>query len=461
MGDVSDSYVGVGVYTVTSGGTPFTTDARFDDDITFTGGTIYLGSHNLFLGKACTLITPVTASGEPGSIGAGSGYFGFHSSTNGTYNSQPIGRLCREVGPTTLGPLFFPVAPIDGDMPGDKYVPCRVQIMSFTPPFSSSTVPFPHVAVRPVGIQHPANLQDKPSLHLYWEVDGVGTPDVICTKVDMWYHQHYVTSGSDKKAFSARYYDNIVYNNVFGSGWDPTGIEQNLNFSSGNYITVGPSNYPSLPANPCVTEFGDYTIGFGYPGGDPIPVELTSFSARYMDGRVDLNWQTATELNNFGFAIERSVDKENWEEVGFVQGFGTSSSPKSYAHSDYLRDDLKHLPQLAYRLRQMDRDGTTDYSNIVFVKTGELPEGVKLYAAYPNPFNPTTTISFAIGNPADVTLRIYNTLGQNVATLLRGSAMDAGLHTVPFNGDQLPSGIYMAVLEANGEVQHQKLVLNK
>jgi hypothetical protein len=122
---------------------------------------------------------------------------------------------------------------------------------------------------------------------------------------------------------------------------------------------------------------------------------------------------------------------------------------------------MLRIPQLAYRLRQMDRDGTTDYSNIVFVSMGELPTSAELYAAYPNPFNPTTTISFAIKNAASVTLKVYNTFGQEIATLLANSAMDAGLHTVPFSGDQLPSGVYMAVLEADGVLQHQKLVLNK
>ncbi|MFA6232928.1 MAG: T9SS type A sorting domain-containing protein [Bacteroidota bacterium] len=192
-----------------------------------------------------------------------------------------------------------------------------------------------------------------------------------------------------------------------------------------------------------------------------MPVELTSFSARYIDRSVQLNWNTATELNNFGFAIERSQDSENWEEVGFVPGYGTSSSPKSYAHIDYLNDELAYAPQLAYRLRQMDRDGTTDYSNIVYVKTGELPAGVALYTAYPNPFNPATTISFTMQESANVNLKVYNTFGQEVATLLRNSAMDAGLHTVAFNGDKLPSGVYLAVLEANGVLQQQKLVLNK
>ena len=461
MTDVSVDYVGLNVFTTTPTGTPFTTAARFDDDLTFTGsGNILLGEHNLYLGKACTLVTPVTAGGEPGTIGTNSGWIGIPSNYNGSanYSGVNVGYLCREVGPSTLGPLFFPVAPSDGDRSG-KYVPVRVEILSYTGSFGNVT-PFPHVAVRPVGWKHPANQQTSPVLNLYWVVKGVGTPGegnsgTICTKVDMYYHNYYKTLGSDNVVFSACYTDNYEDPSPYNiPGWDMTGSQQNNSFSSGDVISVG-----SL--SECVPHFGDYTIGFGNPATDPVPVELTSFSARWMDGMVRLNWETATEINNFGFAIERSMDGKDWNEVGFVPGYGNSNSPKSYVYEDMLDGDMLRAPQVAYRLRQMDRDGTTDYSNIVFVNTGELPEDVELYAAYPNPFNPATTISFSIKDAANVTLKVYNTFGQEIATLLENSAMSAGLHTVPFNGGQLPSGVYMAVLQADGAVQQQKLVLNK
>jgi hypothetical protein len=279
---------------------------------------------------------------------------------------------------------------------------------------------------------------------VYWPVQGHGISEPVYFDGTMSLHNNY-RSGSPT-VYSARY--TPTYETAGAAGfWDLTGTQ--MGNTQGNNRLVPFAGFPG---------FGDYNIGTGTA---PLPVELISFSARMMDNAVRLNWETATELNNFGFAIERSRDGENWEEVGFVPGAGTSSSPKSYVHEDFLTDELLRLSQIAYRLRQMDRDGTTDYSSIVFVKTGQMPSGIELYAAYPNPFNPATTISFAISEPANVSLKVYNTLGQVVATLLAGSAMDAGQHTVPFNGDQLPSGIYMAVLEANGVQQHQKLVLNK
>ena len=88
------------------------------------------------------------------------------------------------------------------------------------------------------------------------------------------------------------------------------------------------------------------------------------------------------------------------------------------------------------------------------------PLSIEMYQAYPNPFNPSTTLSFSLQETVHVTLKVYNTFGQEVATVVN-KAMDAGYHSVEFRGSELPSGMYIAVLEAAGNVQQQKLVLNQ
>jgi hypothetical protein len=204
--------------------------------------------------------------------------------------------------------------------------------------------------------------------------------------------------------------------------------------------------------------FGDITIG---ESTNPVPVELTSFSARYIRDNVELSWQTATELNNYGFAIERSRDGEIWEEIDFVNGAGNSYSPKSYTYTDLLDPAAKRAPKLAYRLRQIDRDGTTEYSNIVFVTLAALPAGVELYEAYPNPFNPSTTISFSLGAAAPVKINVFDIYGREVATILDNAALEAGVHTAAFRASALPSGSYIVVLNAAGVTRYQRVVLNK
>jgi hypothetical protein len=445
MSNVGTSYVGPSVWTNIDNPNAFgVSETRFDASITFTTAAndiIPLGSFNLYLGGEFTEILGL--AGTPGSAG------GFIAIKQGSENPAPadVGRLCYEYWPGKT--MTFTIGP---DVPGKKCTPISFNVTTVTGIPDPTQTPFPYVSVRVVHGKHPANNQT-PNYQSYWVAQGVGTPDdnggsVCLNNVEFWYLQAYMSAGGNYSVYPARYADNwedLDLPNEIGS-WNPTGTP------------VNPGNTTLLSLSGCVPGFGDFSIG---AGTTPMPVELTSFSARVVDNQVRLNWETATELNNYGFYIERSADRENWKEIGFVPGNGTSYSPKSYVYFDELGDELQRLPELSYRLRQMDRDGTTDYSNIVNVNTGGLPEGVELYAAYPNPFNPATTISFAIGTPARVTLKVYNALGQAVATILSGSAMDAGLHTVGFDGAQLPSGVYLAVLEANGAVQHQKLVLNK
>lgn len=436
MGGIANAYFGDHTTTLIQlNAQPFTSDVRFEGNLQFTTtNNILLGANNLYLGKSCELtVTAVFPSGD-----------GFIA-TDGTA-ATPQGTVRRQFD-AVADSFYFPVGPVGGRMS-----PIRIKII---PPSTSaiftSASPWPYISVRCLLNSsgstggHPMNF-DNSRIWVYWPVKGVGISEPAYLSGRMYLHTNY--RSGDPKIYSARWTPN--YEDLGSLGiWDLTGSLPGT--TTGNTREVPFSGCPG---------FGDFNIGTGI-AGDPLPVELTSFSARYIDRSVRLNWNTATELNNYGFSIERSQDNETWEEVGFVEGYGTSLSPKSYTHTDMLTDDLAKVPQLAYRLRQIDRDGTTDYSNIVFVKTGTLPAGVEMYAAYPNPFNPSTTLSFTIQDPATVNLKVYNTFGQEVATLLSSSAMDAGLHTVSFNGEQLPSGVYMAVLEANGTLQQQKFVLNK
>jgi len=131
------------------------------------------------------------------------------------------------------------------------------------------------------------------------------------------------------------------------------------------------------------------------PSGTPVPVEIELFSANMVGNTIKLTWQTATEVNNYGFEIERSqtssMKSEKWTKIGFVEGHGNSNSPKDYSFLD--DKNLVGLDgELQYRLKQIDFDGNYEYSDVVEVKLNENIKAYKLEQNYPNPFNPTTTI---------------------------------------------------------------------
>jgi len=188
---------------------------------------------------------------------------------------------------------------------------------------------------------------------------------------------------------------------------------------------------------------------------DVTPVELTSFVANVIDGKVNLTWSTATETNNSGFAVERSSNGVEFTQVGFVKGNGTTTERNSYSFVDNGLNAGKYT----YRLKQTDFDGTYEYTKSVEVSVG-LPTEFSLSQNYPNPFNPSTTINFALPKVSNVKLTIYNALGKEVATLVNGT-MEAGNHSTVWNASNNASGMYFFKLEAGNFTSTKKMMLIK
>jgi len=191
-----------------------------------------------------------------------------------------------------------------------------------------------------------------------------------------------------------------------------------------------------------------------------VPVELSSFTANSNGSSVTLNWTTETETNNSGFSIERkSVFSSSWTEVGFVPGFGTTTERKNYNYND---EDLS-LGKYSYRLKQIDLDGTFEYSNAIEVDV-MAPGGFSLGQNYPNPFNPATTIEYSVPEVSNVTITVYSIVGELATTLVSGS-VEAGYHRINFDASTLPSGTYIYQVKAVGEsrifVDNKKMILLK
>lgn len=199
-------------------------------------------------------------------------------------------------------------------------------------------------------------------------------------------------------------------------------------------------------------------------GGTPLSVELVSFSASMKRANVELMWETATEKNNYGFEIERVESVQHlqgvghvvWEKIGFVEGSGTTNSAKEYSYNDKPSKSGTYL----YRLKQIDRDGKFGYSHEVEVIIGAAPLQFELSQNYPNPFNPTTTISFQLSNSGLTTLKVYDMIGREVATLVNGMK-DAGDYSVTFDASKLSSGIYFSRLQSANKMQIKTMSLIK
>lgn len=189
----------------------------------------------------------------------------------------------------------------------------------------------------------------------------------------------------------------------------------------------------------------------------PLPVELVSFTANIIRKSVRLQWKTATEINNLGFEIERLGKESNWIPIGFVDGYGTVSTPRDYS---FIDDNIGNTgSSFSYRLKQIDRDGKVNYSPIVSVNFNAVINRMSFLTAYPNPFNPSTVLSYNLPKASVVTMKIYNSIGVEVATLLEREGQAAGVHSIMFDAASLSSGRYYALLISDNEKAMYEIVL--
>ncbi len=193
--------------------------------------------------------------------------------------------------------------------------------------------------------------------------------------------------------------------------------------------------------------------------GNPVPVELTSFTANTDQDKITLSWETATEKNNAGFDIERSADKKNFTKIGNIQGKGTTTEKNTYTYVDKISAGGKFY----YRLKQIDFNGTFTYSNVLEISA--LPTVFSLSQNYPNPFNPSTTIKFQLPQKERVVLEIYNTLGERVKTLV-DDIKEPGFYESKWDGTNnnninVATGVYIYRIMAGKFVMAKKMMFLK
>jgi hypothetical protein len=339
--------------------------------------------------------------------------------SSGSYvNASSSGTLRRTFSAT--GTAAFPV----GD--AANYSPASFTLSS-AGGFSSA-----YVAISLSSVKHPSNTSSADFLKRYWTVSQSGISDPV--------------------------YDiQLTYANADING-NESGIEGGL--YNGSWSSLGAVNTTSN------TISGTGLNSFGaFSGGEAtaLPIEIVSFAAATNKESVELKWMTATEENNFGFEIQRSEVRDQgpesgvWSNVGFVEGNGTTNTPHDYSFTDHSAS----AGTFAYRLKQIDRDGKFGYSTVTTVTVGSAPLMFDLAQIYPNPFNPSTNIEFTVPVTGKASLKVYNIMGQEVATLFEGIAKSGVIHRVTFHGSNMSSGIYLCRLVNGTNALVRKMLLTK
>lgn len=250
-------------------------------------------------------------------------------------------------------------------------------------------------------------------------------------------------------------YLNISYNN--GNDANSTGLSliQKMTFTLTN-LTFLLSDNSTVPKP--LSTIAKMTFSLT-EGGNPLPVELSSFTASVNGNEVVLRWSTVIEVDNYGFEVERgqrsNVTIETWEKIGFVQGHGKSNSVKQYEFVDIPTGGTK----FQYRLKQIDTDGKYAYSKVINIDI-EIPSQYSLKQNYPNPFNPTTRIAYSIPKEGIVTLKVFDVLGREVA-LLVNKTQQAGNYEVIYDGSMQASGAYICKMSSDDYSSSIKMLLTK
>ncbi len=231
-----------------------------------------------------------------------------------------------------------------------------------------------------------------------------------------------------------------------------------LTFSADNY-------FPQTISNVQVSNFQSTELNVELVPNQ-VPVELVSFTAEVSGNNVVLNWSTATEINNRGFEVQKLQDcpakggilpstQQDWEDIGFVGGNGSTLEEHFYT---FTENNVKPGTYI-YRLKQIDFDGSFKYSDAAEVEV-DIPGGFTLEQNYPNPFNPSTSISFKIPQKSFVSLKVYNLLGSEAASLVN-EEKGAGSYSIDFTATGLASGIYFYKLEAGSYIAVHKMLFLK
>ena len=382
-----------------------------------TGGTLQM-EKAVTVSSALVLTSPVqvgTSGGNTLTLGTGASLSG--SSYVALDGSGKFVRYFTGAGTVTL-PVGTPGA----------YSPVSVTV-------SASAYTAPHLDVTMAGAKHASNSSPSNFLTRVWTLSAGGITSPT-------YDLSFTYTNADVNGVES----GIVCAQYTGSAWVPG----NATNPATNTMTISGLN-----------SLGDFTGG----EADVLPVQLSSFTASSSDAGITLIWKTVSEINNYGFHVQRrAAGNGTFTDIpgAFIQGNGTTLEEHTYSFSEALPGD----GQWEYRLRQVDLNGAEWFSeavtvgNVTDVIAQPPPVAYALEQNFPNPFNPTTTLRFAVPERSHVRIMLYDLLGRAVA-VLADDMRDAGQHSISIDGRMLSSGIYVCRMNADGFQKTVRMTLVK
>ena len=228
------------------------------------------------------------------------------------------------------------------------------------------------------------------------------------------------------------------------SPWIDSAWAYSPRFKQGGQFTVVDQDGAAFPQT--------YNISVEGTAFSVMPVTLTDFSASIKNNNAMLQWQTATETNNKGFDIERSIDGKTFTKIGFVSGKGTTVQKQAYSYTDFNVNQL-NKNKVYYRLRQVDFDGHSDYSKTISLSISKIINWV----VTPNPVSAQTAVRLSLEKASQMQIQVINNAGMIVQSINKGLTQP-GDYTIPLEMQNVASGVYMIRLILDDNISTQKIV---
>ncbi len=365
---------------------------------------------------------------------------------------------------STSGEISLPIGSYEQSSSGNTYYysPITIRFNASSTPSSNA-----HFLIQTMREKHPNNSSSTNYLKRYYSISGTGISNVNMAVTATYATEDVVGTESD------------IYGGYYqGGNWTSLGkvntsshqITGSISYSSSSSseASLGKVNSSINQITSTVDHFYDITGG----EANAMPVELVSFTVSYNGRAIILNWETATEVNNYGFEVEKQSsteknfninsdeNKNKWQKIGFVEGGGNRNAPKKYSFVDNNVSSQTDVVYY-YRLRQIDNDGAISYSQIRSITIDQAPKGYFLSQNYPNPFNPTTEIKFSTAKREKVQLKIFDAVGQELETIFEGVVEPNKVTKVNFNASKYSSGVYYYKLITPEWTSSKKMILMK
>jgi len=398
------------------GGVTLNGDIRVNGNLVLYSGCLYTGSYNVILGSSVDNL---------GNLVMGTG--------------KVVGKFKRWFAASTVNNVLLPIGTADN---------LRYAFISYSsPPSTGGTLTASFIESNPGENGLPLNNDGgedilKIAPDGYWIITSGDGLSGGTYNVDLW--------GDGFNGISDYTKLHLVKRTNGSSPWVLDGTHA---------VCTGTNDAPEVHRTG-LTGFSEFAIGSTL--NNPLPVELSSFSANIKGNIVNLNWETTSEISNYGFEIERrqkvnskpGVCNAEWTKIGFVEGRGNCNSPNEYRYSVFLTQPGRY----SFRLKQIENDGDHSYSSEVEIDY--IPEDFLLHQNFPNPFNPETMISYQLKETALVRMIVYDVKGEIVEEV-ENCVKEAGYHRTILIGDRLASGIYFCRLEVvnqSGNIVFRKII---